>query len=539
MRRLIALPGLGLVAAVALLSLLVVGPADFGDASSHRDAPLITEDPTADNTDVYAFVSPEPGRQDYVTLISNFIPLEEPGEGPNYYRFSDTAFYNIHVDTNGDARPDLTYEFDFTTKIGAVTPNTFLYNTGKIGLPPSPGDPASQYTNWNQPTSYKLTQIHGSGGGGDDDDDDDNGTGRTVIVNNARIAPINIGPKSTGSQAEYEALANAAVHNVGGLRVFAGPRDEGFYVDLMGNFDLINVRDPGVDTTSGFNVHTIAIEVPKSLFQQAGDTDGIIGVWSSAERPKVTTLRDGGRPPSTSANYRQVSRLGNPLVNEVLLPLAAKDKYNATEPRRDAQNFRDLIVNPGNSQGGAALIPIINSLTGCTPVNDRTDLELALLKGIPAGVIPGFPGNQDTQRANGPVVADVLRLNYNVAPAASPNILGLLGGDIAGFPNGRRVGDDVTDIDLKAAAGAVLHVLGAINCPASLTLTDNVSANDVPYLGTFPYLGTPHNGYNHDHDHSGLTSPSALAAGFGLLGLALALAIAVPRILPALRGRRD
>jgi Domain of unknown function (DUF4331) len=525
-RRLFALPALGLVAAVALVSLLVAGPADFGDASSHRDAPLITEDPTVDNTDLYAYVSTEPGRQDYVTLIANFIPLEEPGEGPNYYRFSDTALYNINVDTNGDARSDLVYQFDFSTKIGAVTPNTFLYNTGKIGLPPNPGDPTSQYTNWNQQSSYKLTEIRG-----------DN---KTVLLSNARAAPINIGPKSTGTQAEYEALANAAIHNLaGGARVFAGPRDEGFYVDLMGNFDLINVRDPGVDTTSGFNVHTIALEVPKSKFMQSGDTDGRIGVWTSAERPTVRILRDGGQTPIEPGIFTQVSRLGNPLVNEVLIPLAAKDKYNGSPPSLDGQNIRDFIVNPGNSQGNAALIPIINSLTGCTPLNDRTDLELALLKGIPDGVIPGFPGNQDTQRPGGPVVADMLRLNYNVAPAGSPNTLGLLGGDIAGFPNGRRVGDDVTDIDLKAAAGAVLHVLGAINCPASLTLGDNVNGNDVPYLGQFPYLGTPHNGYNHDHDHSGLTSPSALAAGFGLLGLALALGVAVPRILPRLKRRSD
>jgi hypothetical protein len=524
-RRLFALPALGLVAAVALVSLLVAGPADFGDASSHRDAPLITEDPTVDNTDLYAFVSPEPGRQDYVTLIANFIPLEEPGEGPNYYRFSDTALYNINVDTNGDAKSDLTYQFDFNTQIGAVNSNTFLYNTGKIGLPPNPGNPQSQYANWNQPSSFKLTEIKGNN--------------RQVILNNARVAPINIGPKSTGSQAEYEALANAAVHTAGGMKIFAGPRDEGFYVDLMGNFDLINVRNPGVDTTSGYNVHTIALEVPKSKFQSTGDTDGRIGVWASAERPTVRILRDGGRSAVQPPVYTQVSRLGNPLVNEVLIPLSAKDKYNGTHPSQDAQNIRDFIVNPGMSQGNAALIPIINGLTGCTPVNDRTDLELALLKGIPDGVIPGFPGNQETQRPGGPVVADMIRLNYNVAPAGSPNILGLLGGDIAGFPNGRRVGDDVTDIDLKAAAGAVLHVLGAINCPASLTLGDNVNENDVPYLGQFPYLGTPQNGYNHDHDHSSMTTPSVLAAGFGLLGLALAVGIAAPRILPRLKRRND
>jgi hypothetical protein len=531
MRKLILLAALGLMASAAMLMLAFGDNALQSQASSHRDAPLISEDPTADNTDLYAFVSPESGRSDHVTLIANYIPLEEPGDGPNYFRFSDDVVYEIMVDTNGDAREDVTYQFKFNTNVAALSRNTFLYNTGQIGMPPNPSDPSSQYANLNQQQSYTVAEIRGDRRKG----------GGTVLLQGARVAPINIGPRSVGTQAQYEALADAAVHTVGtnpsDIRVFAGPRDEGFYVDLMGAFDLLNVRNPGVDTTSGFNVHTIAIELPKSRLQAMGDTDGVVGVWASASRPGTTILRSG--MVSATGNLQQVSRLGNPLVNEVLIPLAAKDKFNASEPHDDGDSFAPYIINPGATQGGAALIPLLNGLTNCTPVNGRSDLELALLKGIPGGVVPGFPGNRDTQRRRGPVSGDMLHLNYNIAPAASPNRLGLLGGDIAGFPNGRRVGDDVTDIDLKAAAGAVLHVLGAINCPASLTLGDNVDANDVPYLTHFPYLGTPHQGYDHVHDHSGMAGAgiTAVSMGMGAIGLLLGLSLLIPKVLPFARRR--
>ena len=528
MRKLLFSAALTLMAAAAVITLVVSDSSPFTEASSHRDAPLIKEDPTADNTDVYAFVSTEEGRQDHVTLISNFIPLEEPGEGPNYYHFSDNVLYEIMVDTNGDAKEDLTYQFDFTTQIGAVTPNTFLYNTGAIGLPPNPSDPSSQYTNLNQPTSYDVTVVHG-----------DKGKSGTLILNDARVAPINIGPRST---ADYEPLADAAVHTIGSapndVRVFAGPRDEGFYVDLMGNFDLLNLRNPGVDTTSGFNVHTVAIEVPKSDLTTAGDTDGIIGVWSSASRHKQTVLQDEGSAPVTNGKWVQVSRLGNPLVNEVLLPLSFKDRFNASHPQDDAANIEDFIVNPGTSQGGAALVPLLNGVTGCTPTDGRVDLDLTLLKGIPAGVL-GLPGTQDTQNAGGPVTADVLRLNTNVAPTTGTgpySSLGAFGGDVAGFPNGRRVGDDVLDIDARAAAGAILHLLGAIDCEASLGISDNVQSNDVEYLDHFPYLGLPHQGYNHVHDH-GTGVVSVAAMGMGLLSLLLGLAVAGPRVFEAVRRR--
>jgi hypothetical protein len=248
----------------------------------------------------------------------------------------------------------------------------------------------------------------------------------------------------------------------------------------------------------------------------------------------------------------QVARLGNPLVNEVLIPLRAKDRYNATEPEDDAKNIQDFIVNPGTSQpGGAALIPFLNSLTGCTPTTGRADLDLILLRGIDggtasalAGAIPSLApfatagGNQNTEEDDGPEVGDMLRLNINVPPTASGarNPLGFFGGDPAGFPNGRRVGDDVLDIDARAAAGGVLHALGAINCPVSVGLSDNVQSNDVPYLDTFPYLGLPHQGFSHEHDH-GVSTVTVLSLGMGLLGLLLAAAVAGPRIIGAIRRR--
>lgn len=543
LRKLLFSISLTLMAAAAMIAVIVGEPSSNSEASSHRDAPLITEDPTADNTDVYAFVSTEPGRQDHVTLISNFIPLEEPGDGPNYYRFSDNVLYEIKVDTNGDAKPDLTYQFNFNTQIGAITPNTFLYNTGKIGLPPDPSDPSSQYTNLNQQQSYTVTEVGGKSRQGDDDDDSGGGQREAhVLLSNARVAPIHVGPRSTGTPEEYESLANAAVHTIGSspndVRVFAGQRDDGFYVDLMGNFDLLNLRNPGVDTVSGFNVHTIAIEIPKSRLAAAGDTDGVIGVWSTASRPKGSVLRDNDDESQHSGKFVQVSRLGNPLVNEVLMPLSFKDKFNATQPKDDAKNIENFIVNPGSSLGGAAFVPLLNSVTGCTPTDGRADLDLVLLKGIPAGTL-GLPGTQDTQHEGGPVPADVLHLNTNVAPTTgtgSYSPLGAFGGDVAGFPNGRRVGDDVLDIDARAAAGGILHLLGAINCPASLGISDNVQANDVPYLDHFPYLGLPHQGYNHEHDH-GVSVFSVATLGMGLLGFILAVAVAGPRVIGSIRKR--
>lgn len=509
---------------VAGLSVLMVG------ASSHNDAPLIHEDPYVNNTDVYAFVSP--ANPDSVTLISNFIPMPEPGDGPTFSRFSDRAVYDIRIDVNGDAREDLTYQFRFTNNI--ANGNTFLYNLGEIGAPANPTDPSSPYTNLNVQQYFTLTEVLGTIKGYDD--------GGAVLLSNARVAPANVGPQSTP---DYNPLADFAIHSfsfAGGVgKAFVGPRDEGFYVDLMAAFDLLGgftdpQRDP-VDTFSGFNVYSLALEIPKARLAAAGDTDGIIGVWSTASRPQTTIVRPSGTPRTTGKEV-QVSRLGNPLINELLLPLHAKDRFNASHPKDDVANgFADFITDPGTTQGGAALIPLIAGLTSCTPTNGRIDLDLALLKGIDAGTadaldnaIPSLApftsagGNQDTQNPGGPVRSDMLRLNYNVSPSSSPSPLGFFGGDPAGFPNGRRVGDDVVDIYLKAGAGGILHALGAISCPVSLSLSDGVQENDAPYNSSFPYLATPHQGYDHLHEHGFPVSDGlALGLGSGLLAAGIAM----------------
>ncbi|MCI0438916.1 MAG: DUF4331 domain-containing protein [Chloroflexi bacterium] len=519
-----AIIAIAAVMIVSGLSVLVVG------GSSHSDAPLIAEDPFANNTDVYAFRSTEPGRENFVTIISNFIPMEEPGNGPTYFNFSDNVLYEIMVDTDGDAEEDLTYQFKFNTVQGAITKNTFLYNVAPIiGSSEMVTDPTVQYPNLNLHQRYSVVEVQG-----------DRRTGsKTTLLSNARVAPANIGPFSTPS---YDALADLAIHSLPLLpgipegRVFAGPRDEGFYVDLMAAFDLLGgfvspSREP-VDTFSGFNVHSIALEIPTLRFQAAGDTDGVIGVWSSASRQRVRVLPPGGRAPLNLGTQTQVSRLGNPLVNELLMPLSAKDSFNADEPKNDdANGFDDFITDPDTSQpGGAALIPLINSLTGCTPVDGRTDLDLVFLQGIPSGAL-GLPGNQNTE-SGAPARADMIRLNYTVDPT-DPSLrspLGPFGGDPAGWPNGRRVGDDVVDIALKGAAGGVLHLLGAIDCPVSLSLSDGVQENDTDYLDSFPYLGTPHQAYDHEHTHGGVPF-AALGIGSGLLagGIALGAVFAVRR----------
>ncbi|MGI8552292.1 MAG: DUF4331 family protein, partial [Dehalococcoidia bacterium] len=263
-------------------------------ASSHRDAPFISEDPAADNTDVYAFVSTEKDRSDYVTLLANYVPLQNPANGPNFYKLSDFVTYDINVDTDGDGIADLTYRFEFTTRI--VDPGTYLYNTGTILPPPNPADPTSQYVNLNQPQSYTLTEIiHGKNGNGNNGNDNNgndnrnNGNGKeTVLLTDVRTAPNNPGPKSINPSSAatarqggvdpgddsvaYANLAQMAIHTVpnsGGIRAFVGPRDEGFYVDLGTSFDLINPHAQGLDGTSGQNVSTLAIEVPKSRFKAA------------------------------------------------------------------------------------------------------------------------------------------------------------------------------------------------------------------------------------------------------------------------------
>ncbi|MEO9138808.1 MAG: DUF4331 domain-containing protein [Jatrophihabitans sp.] len=463
--------------------------------SSHKEAPGIANDAAADNTDVYAFVSPD--APDTVTLIANFVPLQNPAGGPNFYEFGEDVLYEIHVDNNGDGVPDLTYQFRFTTKVG--DPNTFLYNTGPIK---SIGDP-----NWNRKQFYTVSKKIGAA------------PAIPLTPNNLACPPCNIGPASTPN---YGDLAKAAIHTLTtGEKVFAGQRAEGFYVDLGAIFDLGILRPflaahlakmpsaPGINSTKAVNIDTIAIQVPKSdLITGDGTTttnkNNIIGVYASASRPTALRYNTDGTKTASGA-FVQVSRLGNPLFNEVLIPIPKKDGWNSDKPVNDA-TYVPNVAKPELARLLGVRYPGVFPNLGKYK-KDRTDLVAVLLTGVPKGIVPGFDGNYPNAATfPGPVRADLLRLNTAIPPKTNkPSNLGLLGGDVAGFPNGRRVFDDVTTIELRAIAGAILPLVdpsfksdaaaGAITPGLTSSNTDVTARNTVHYQDTFPYLGTPHSGY--------------------------------------------
>ena len=458
--------------------------------SSHREAPEISRDPVADSTDLYAFVSPD--QPDTVTLIANYIPLQEPAGGPNFYAFGDDdeVRYDIHVDNDGDGQPDVTYRFRFHSQL--LDSETFLYNTGPITALDSP--------NWNNRQFYSVWKIV------------DQGPGK-LLGSNLPCPPCNIGPLSTP---HYASLADMAVHSLdGGIKVFAGQRAEGFYVDLGAIFDLGDLRPfenlhaqygmhvftkpaPGVNATNRLNVHSIAIQVPITDLVQPGasgesDPKSVIGVWTTASRQAASVLEANGNT-VTSGPWRQVSRLGNPLINEVIIALGDKDRWNHLEPVGDKQ-FAHYYANPEL----AALLPTLypgvfpNLAALVASGKPRADLEAILLTGIPSGIIPGFQNN------TGSGLYDMLRLNTAIPPSSSPNILGLLGGDLAGFPNGRRVFDDVVTVELRAVAGVTYALVDSSYTPdaAAGEVTDGLTPSSVkaPFLDTFPYLGVPYSGY--------------------------------------------
>jgi hypothetical protein len=498
--------------------------------TSHREAPSISRDPVADNTDLYAFVSPDVPNT--VTLISNFVPLEEPAGGPNFHSFGDDVLYAINIDNNGDGQVDISYQFQFTTTYH--NPGTFLYNTGPIS---SLTDP-----NWNVRQTYLVNKVtYGNGFGPFQGQPRVQPLGKGIPC-----PPANIGPRSTPN---YAALANAAVTKLGGgVTVFAGQRGEGFYVDLGSIFDLGTLRPfqadhliqipaadnynptnpaAGVDGTKGFNVHSIAIQVPMNQLTSDGSTPtnamsakSVIGVWTSASRQKIIvqpSVDPFGNQVSQSelGPFTQVSRLGMPLVNEVLIPIGKKDFWNLSEPYNDSQ-FLAYYENPELQNLLPVLYPgvfpdLAALLTQPASARPRLDLVAILLTGIPPGLITGF----QNQTGNGSVKADYLRLNMAIAPtttnnnppANSASRFGILGGDLGGFPNGRRVFDNVTAVELRAIAGATYPLVAPTYTAdgASAVLTDGTT-NDVPYLNNFPYLALPHQGFLHYHDPN---SPNA------------------------------
>jgi hypothetical protein len=475
--------------------------------SSHREAPEISKDPAADNADVYAFVSPD--SPDTVTIISNFVPLQAPPGGPNFFEFGDDVLYSLYIDNDGDGRPNIAYEFQFSTELR--NPNTFLYNTGPITSLDS--------TNWNKRQFYSVTRVTGHDTTAYGTAAHSNGNGRRhhkhdpklrtqVLGRGLACPPCNIGPRSTPN---YAALGQAAVHNLpGGIKVFAGQRTDGFYVDLGSTFDLADLRPfqnlhlipsaaaNGVDSLKLVNIHTIALQIPISQLTRTGSKpsdvmskDAVLGVWSAASRRKVRMIDNYNYEKSESGPWVQISRLGMPLINEVVIPLGLKDKWNTLYPVDDAA-FLSHYEHPEL----AGLLPVLYpnvfpNLAGLKKA--RADLVAILLTGLPPGIVPGF------QNYTSKVMADQLRLNVAIPPTTNnPSIYGLLGNDAAGFPNGRRVFDDIVSIELRAIAGLTYALVDKSYSPdgAAGKLTEGLTPAADRYQSTFPYLAPPQDGFD-------------------------------------------
>jgi hypothetical protein len=464
----------GTAAAVGLGAVLAAASLAPANAASHREAPLTAQDPAVDNTDTYAFRSPaDPSK---VTLIANFIPFQDPFGGPNFFFFGDDVRYDINVDNDGDAVADITYEFRFnTTDPVAGIP---LYAAAPI---------ESLDDDYNRKQTYSVTVVR-------------DGV-REILGQNLQVPPYNAGPRTTPN---YSALADAAIEDLGdGISSFAGPRDEVFAVDLGSIFDLGGLRplneahaiplstQAGVNSDDGKNVHSIALEVP---IAELTEDDPTIGIWSTANRKKVRVFdENNGATPINRGRWVQVSRLGNPLVNEVVIPIALKDTFNSLRPDQDAATLSGLEVEPFATEGPIPLVtdPILADLieelypsVDTPPDGSRTDLVSIFLTGIPGVNV----------QANGKA-AEMLRLNTSIAPTAEPNPLGVIAGDNAGFPNGRRLGDDVIDIGLRAVAGGTV-LTPDFNRSPNNALGDGVVGNDMPYLSDFPYIPHPHSGYD-------------------------------------------
>lgn len=505
-----------LIAAVLIASRATV------QASSHREAPLISKDPFADTTDVYMFISPE--NPDNVVFIASWIPFQAPEGGPNYFEWDKTALYDIYVDNNGDASPDITYTL--SSNYVVENPGTFLYNVGPIGL---------NGANWNRKQYITITEQF-------------TGNAPTVLVGNKLAAPVNIGSKSTPN---YETYYDAAVTSIstaqGAGKVFAGQTDDAFWVDLQ-VFDLLTLRgQPApigyadgnnipVDSVSAHNVHSLVIEVPIAHVTSPGEP--VIGMWAGTRRPTTRVLSLGGQ--TTSVTYTQVSRLGMPLVNEVVIPMGLKDVFNGLPPEKDLDVYGLLQKSVEDPELATLLcllygVPVPNPVnqgdqkcntqfTPGTPRSGRGDIfdifitGIKLTKPLVVGNIT-IPAGTNFTQPQSVRPAEMLRLNTalhkipNLCPT-TPQRLGVLAGDLCGFPNGRRLTDDIVEIELRAVAGAVYQLLDGAdpnftyNPAFDAVLDDGVDYNDVPFYGAsdrqghptkFPYMAPPHSGQSHWH----------------------------------------
>ena len=460
----------GVLAAIGIAGLGPVG----AEASSHREAPLISGMPQYDTTDLYAFRSPD--RQSTVTLLANWIPFEEPAGGPNFSKFATDARYDIKIDNDGDAKPDVIYRWKFQDHYRSG--NTFLYATGPVT--------SLRDENLNFYQTYRLTRIE---------------DGRTqVLANRRKVVPSDVG---AASMPDYGKLRSQGVSDVLGGKgsSFAGQAEDPFFLDLR-VFDLLyggDFSESGDDTLKGFNVNSVALQVPRNSVAKRHDAskNPVVGVWTTTDRRGV------------NGKYHQVSRLGNPLVNEVVIPLKDKDRFNASKPSKDPQ-FLDYVTKP-------ELPKLIEAVYGIpAPEEPRNDLVSVFLTGVdglnqPKNVTP----------------SEQLRLNLATPVTANPDRLGVIGGDNQGFPNGRRLGDDVIDIALQVVEG---ELVGNPN-----DLSDGVDNNNKAFSDAFPYLALPSRGSDGSPHPSAMvtTKPSsasttsavgtvapAAALGIGLLALA-------------------
>jgi hypothetical protein len=472
-------------------------------ASSHREAPSITKTPKVDASDFYMFNSYENNRADYVTIIANYLPLQDAYGGPNYFALDPDALYEIHVDNNGDAVEDITFQFDFTQELNSIEIDSDGDpSTPNVAIPLSNAGDASNSANVQTSESYNVTMVKG-----------DRRSGSRTSLGSFDKPFDYIGTKSF---ADYPTYARSFIKplNLGSCgqgRVFVGQRAEGFAIDLGRVFDLVNLnplgaRDAGTNVLAGKNVTSIAMEVPKACLVNSTSKDPVIGAWTTASVRQATLVN--GNPASgisTTAKkggaWTQVSRLGMPLVNEVVIGLKDKDKFNASEPKDDVAKFAPYVFYP-------TLPALIETLYPSAPAPTnfpRQDLVTAFLTGVPTVNKPANPNM---------VPSDMLRLNTNIAAvaAANQNDLGVISiidaqndgrpstaNDIAGFPNGRRPGDDVTDIALRVSMGALCHA----GLPADATcvpedakagkalLTDGALKPATEFDSVFPYLTTP------------------------------------------------
>ncbi len=467
------------------------------NAASHREGPFIAENPKVDATDFYAFRSYEPGRAGYVTLIANYNPLQDAYGGPNYFSLSQDALYEIHVDNNGDAKEDISFQFDITNQLGNDGNGIALTIDGKqipVPLKNIGQISTTDSSALNFRETFEVTMVKG-----------DRRTGTRFTVTNSATGKTgfskpfdNIGDKTFGTGEPYENYARAHIHNVtldacpagaNDAKIFIGQRKDSFAISLGKVFDLVNINPLGNtnaenDDLADKNVTTIAMEVPIECLT-GGNDNGIIGTWTSASLPQVSVLDptpESLQAQITGGAWTQVSRLGMPLVNEVVIGLPDKNRFNSSEPADDTQ-FLDYVTSP-------SLPVLLNVLFGVTPpsVTGRPDLVAAFLTGL------------DGVNANGSA-AEMIRLNTGIAATeqAAQHNLGVAAGDTAGFPNGRRPGDDVVDAALRVSMGLLCHLNLGLCEPddatsGTLPYTDGVEQKATQFNNAFPYLKTPLSG---------------------------------------------